>query len=686
MRQPRSAVIGRERELAVVDAFATTTDGSAASLVIEGVAGIGKTTIWAHAIDAAERGGVAVRSSRCTTADSAWAFSGLGDLLEGTPPSILDELPEIQRYALSAALLIDPTPPSMPASMPSDRVVGVAVLSVLRLLCRTEPLLLGIDDVQWLDAASRGVLSFALRRLGNERVRLLASQRSSINTAEDTENVCLGLAGTRLQLEGVSVGALKQIITSTVSLSVSRPMLTRLHHTTGGNPMLALEMSRALERRGSEPNADEPLPIPSDVRLLVAERIDGLSASARDVLLISAALAHPTIAAVSLLVNDPASLTGDLVELSKAGAMEADGQRLRFTHPLLSSVPYEGLSGQDRRALHKRLAVAVDDPEEHARHAALAVDGPDETVAVALDVAADRARRRGGAGTATELAALAVARTPPQHRSELNRRRLVAARYSFHVGDPSGARAMVSAALDDSATGADRVDALLLLAMMDYWTEGSPSAAKWCEQALEESGDDRRLLARCHAALADLAPFEAPRLLEHARRAVELLSEDHDPPAELLANTLKNVAYHELRLGQGLSLSTLEHAVAIEASCEPLPVLERVGMYIGMLYRFAGEFDEARTWLLAMLQCAHDEGDDSALPTIYGHLALLECWAGQLSPCDDLRRQRQRIHDPHRRRLPVGDSCACVRPVSDRQHRRGPPGRNRCDSRRRSPT
>ena len=187
---------------------------------------------------------------------------------------------------------------------------------------------------------------------------------------------------------------------------------------------------------------------------------------------------------------------------------------------------------------------------------------------------------------------------------------------------------MVSAALDDSATGAHRVEALLMLAMMDYWTEGSPSAAKWCEQALEESGDDRRLLARCHAALADLAPFEAPRLLEHARRAVELLGEDDDPPADLLANTLKNVAYHELRLGQGLSLSTLEHAVAIEASCEPLPVLERVGMYIGMLSRFAGEFDEARTWLLAMLQCAHDEGDDSALPTIYGHLALLECWAG----------------------------------------------------------
>ena len=73
----------------------------------------------------------------------------------------------------------------------------------------------------------------------------------------------------------------------------------------------------------------------------------------------------------------------------------------------------------------------------------------------------------------------------------------------------------------------------------------------------------------------------------------DVVTEDDDPPADLLANALKNVAYHELRLGQGLSLSTLERAAAIEASCEPLPVLERVGMYIGMLYRFAGEFDDA---------------------------------------------------------------------------------------------
>ncbi|MGZ4763865.1 MAG: LuxR C-terminal-related transcriptional regulator, partial [Ilumatobacteraceae bacterium] len=195
-------------------------------------------------------------------------------------------------------------------------------------------------------------------------------------------------------------------------------------------------------------------------------------------------------------------------------------------------------------------------------------------------------------------------------------------------GDPASARAMLLAGCDDVPPGADRVDALLLLAMMEYWTEGSPAAARRCEQALHEAGDDRALLARCHAAVADLAPFDAPRLLAHARRAVELIG-DADQPADVLANALKNVAYHELRLGQGLSLTVLERALGVEGRGQPLPVLERVGMYMGMLLRFAGDFQAARTWLLTMLRCARDEGDDSALPTILGHLALLECWAGE---------------------------------------------------------
>jgi DNA-binding CsgD family transcriptional regulator len=392
--------------------------------------------------------------------------------------------------------------------------------------------------------------------------------------------------------------------------------------------MLALEMSCALYRRGSEPAPNEPLPIPADIRVLVGERIDGLSVQARDVVVLCSALTHPSVGTVAKLVADPSSLPRDLVELSRAGVMHADETRLRFVHPLLSSVPYKALSDEQRRQLHRRIAAAVDDPEEHARHVALATDGADDVVAAALEVAADHARHRGGAVLAAELAALAISRTPPDRRDDMLRRRLNAARNAFHIGDPAGARVMVELALDEMAPGPERVDGLLLLAMMDYWTAGSPAAAHRCETALAESGDDRRLQARCHAALADLAPFEAPVLLEHAQLAVELIGEDADPPQGLLANALKNVAYHEFRLGRGLSLTTLDRAVGAEADDDPLPVLERVAMYTGMLGRFAGEFDMARRDLTAMLASAHDEGDESALPTIYGHLALLDCWVG----------------------------------------------------------
>jgi DNA-binding CsgD family transcriptional regulator/tetratricopeptide (TPR) repeat protein len=620
-----SAVIaGRDRELAAVTNFTTQVDGPAASMVIDGVVGIGKTTLWSYGIEKATESGVVVRSCRCTEADSAWAFSGLGDLFDAIPATVFAALPDVQRIALSAALLMaNPSP-----SVPSDRLVGVAVLSVLRLLAEGAPQLLAIDDLQWLDSASRAVLTFALRRLGNEPIRVLATQRTTPTESEGPARSCLGLAGTGVHVGSVSATAMQQIINGTTSFTVSRPTLARLHHATAGNPMLALEMANALHRRGFEPAPDEPLPMPTDIRVLVAERMNGLSAPARDVVVLCSALNHPSVSTLAKLVADPSSLPRDLVELSRAEVMEADDTRLRFVHPLLSSVPYEALSNEERRVLHRRIAGAVDDPEEHARHVALGTDGVDDVVAAALEVAAEHARHRGGAAVAAELAALAAGRTPADLHEDLLRRRLVAARYAFHVGDPAGARAIADLAVDEEAPGPARVDGLLLLAMMDYWTTGSPAAAQRCETALAESGDDRRLQARCHAALADLAPFEAPLLLEHARRAVELISEDKHPPPGLLANALKNVAYHEFRLGHGLRTTTLDRALAAEDDGDPLPVLERVRMYTGMLCRFAGEFDMARRELTAMLASAYDEGDESALPTIYGHLALLECWVG----------------------------------------------------------
>ncbi len=622
----RASIVGRDLELQAVARFVSKLPDGPASLVLEGVAGIGKSTVWTEAIAAARSGGIAVRTCRCGESDAAWAFAGLGDLLEELGTEVLTELPEIQQQALSAALLLS----DAPASSPGNRVVGVAVLGVLRALARRGPLLLAIDDIQWLDVSSAKVLSFALRRLQDEPVRVLASCRIE-PTRDNAHEGELGLPAERLFVGPVSIGALQRIVQTRLIRTVSRPTLTRLHQATGGNPLICLEMARALQRRGGEPAAGEPLTVPADVRLLVTERLHGLGPAARQVLLVTAALAQPTINLVrAAMRRSEGSEEADrgLAEALAAGVVELEGERLRVSHPLIASIPYADLTPEARRRLHARLAETVSDPEEQARHAALGASGPSAAVATALDVAARRARSRGSVDAAAELAELAIGRTPAGADNELARRTVTAAEYLFLLGDSARARTLLTESLDRSEPGPGRVRGLLLLATIESYRQGDAPVARLCDQAMQEAGDDPELLARCHATFAETSPSGALLDLAHAQKAVELLEVSPVPAADLLSNALTNVAMHGLRLGRGLSVSTLERADALQVEGEPPPVSERAGMCLGMCLKVVDLFDDSRSWLHAMRTSAVDEGDDSALPMVFGHLALLECWAG----------------------------------------------------------
>jgi len=258
----RGPIVGREAELAALRLFLADHAAGPASLTLAGDAGIGKTAIWLQAVLDAQAAGMAVRTCRCSQSDAVLSFAALGDLLDGLEPLELAALPAIQQDALSAALLLSGDPRREPGS----RVVGVAVLGVLRALARSGPLLLAVDDVQWLDPSSRSVLSFALRRLDREPVRLVTSCRAGALSNVPAD---LGLAGEKLVVGPVSVGVMQRIIRTRLNEALSRPTLTRLHRATGGNPMMFLEMAQALQRRAAEPAASDPLPFPADFRVLV---------------------------------------------------------------------------------------------------------------------------------------------------------------------------------------------------------------------------------------------------------------------------------------------------------------------------------------------------------------------------------------------------------------------------------
>src|SRR5947208_10082967 len=159
-----SALIGRDSELAAIEEY--FAGSSSRALVLEGEAGIGKSTLWAAAVERARGLGFCVLTARPVEAEAEMSFAALGDLLSPTRDEI-GALPAPQRRALRVALLLDDPGPRAP----DIRVVGLAVLEHVRRLSEKQNVLLAIDDAHWVDPSSATALEFALRRLDDERIR-----------------------------------------------------------------------------------------------------------------------------------------------------------------------------------------------------------------------------------------------------------------------------------------------------------------------------------------------------------------------------------------------------------------------------------------------------------------------------------------------------------------------------------
>jgi len=202
-------VVGREPEVgALLELLAAGRTGPAA-VVLDGDAGIGKTTLFEAALAAAREEGFAIHSCRPAEAEAAFSFAALGDLLRAVVPDGLARLPAPQRRALAAALLLE----EVEGAAPEERAIAFAVFQLLG-EHGGGPLLVAVDDVQWLDAASASVLAFALRRLAAAPVAILVARRSS-----GVREAPLGLERAfpaerlrRVRLGALSVGATHRLL------------------------------------------------------------------------------------------------------------------------------------------------------------------------------------------------------------------------------------------------------------------------------------------------------------------------------------------------------------------------------------------------------------------------------------------------------------------------------------------
>jgi DNA-binding CsgD family transcriptional regulator len=612
--------VGRDGELAAVAAFLDAVPSGPGCLLLAGEAGIGKTTVWgAGAAWAAERS-YAVLSCRPAESEATLSYAALGDLLEEVLDRVLPLLPAPQRRALEVALLLaDPA-----GRPPQQRAVSVAFLTVIRHLCVSAPLVLAIDDLQWLDAPSAATVDFALRRLSHEPVGLLASIRDRIGehaalmAAVPTERL------TRLHIGPLAFGAFQSVVRATVGSGLSRLTIRRLFDASGGNPFYGLELAWALHRAGAEPSPGEPLPVPADLQGVLRARLAALPDDAQDALLVAACLQSPTISMLEQARGHSA-----LVSLQAAavqGVVEFGGDRVRFSHPLFASAIYSSATPGRRRAAHWSLGEIAPTAEERARHLALSCEGPDEYVATALDQAARTAATRGAPGVAAELAELAVRLTPDAALDALWRRRARVGRYLFRAGDTALARRDLQALVEEMPAGRDRAHALLVLATVLFFTEGEPAGIEMLEQALGEASADPVLQARIHLEIAGRTQVDLAKSAMHAEAGLALSRQLGNPGLVGAALVLK--VTQDFLLGRGLDTELIERGVELERQAMPARVRDRAIFAHAVCLTQADRFDEARGLFEETLQAALDEGDESSLANVLAHLADLECWTG----------------------------------------------------------
>ena len=626
--------IGRDAETVRITRFLGDLPRGCRALLIEGEAGIGKTTVLNEGRTAAVQLGITVLSAYPVESEVPLEFAGLADLLE-TVPSVVDELPGPQRQAVRQAVLR-----LEPLQDPADpRTTATAVLTLLRTLARKQPVVVIVDELPWLDTPSARALSFALRRLRLEPVGVLAAVRTDWSGCRPrlaTDSIPAERMD-HLSLGPLSLGAIRELLATRTTLSPSRSLLLRLHETSGGNPLFALELAARLHA-GMPPGPHEILDVPESLRRLVLGRISGLSPGTRDVLLVSSLSTEPVLPVICAAVPDPATAYVDLEEGIQTGLVTNADAKVAFVHPLVRSLIAEQARPADRRAAHRRLAAVVGSPEARARHLALAAEGPDEAAAAELEAAARMAGRRGASDTAGDLLELSVSLTPLALRHSQQRRTVLAAEERFEAADPAQACRLLKNIIDTMPAGPARAELLRRAARYRAFC-GEPMAA-WTtalRSALHEAGDDDtalRAVILMDQAVAASHAASFREAIHSAEMVFELAGQAGDKALE--AQCCAVLAFATFLSGNGLRPDLMSRALAGPQQPPRLSMDLRPGVVVGHILHWTDDLDGARVLYQQEYDRAVEQGVKTGLPFVLWALAENEGWAGNWSRAEHM--------------------------------------------------
>jgi DNA-binding CsgD family transcriptional regulator len=616
MRAP--AAVGRDSELAEVEAFLAHLRAGSHALALEGEPGIGKTTIWLQAIERARAAGFVVLACRPAAAEAKLSFSGLSDMLAAIEEPGFAMLPDLQRHALEVALLR--SAPESPTLDP--RLVATALLTLVRGLARTDPVLLAVDDAQWVDGPTASVLAFAARRLEPERVGVLCAFRHprhppGLGLLESVERERV----TRVRIGPLALAPLGRLIADRLGRSLPRPLLARIAEASHGNPFYALEVARLVppETAGAE---SARLPVPDDVRTLAASRVRELPRPTQAALLQAAVLAEP----------DTRTVDGDALAPAEAlGIVRIDGRgRIAFSHPLFATAISALASAAQRRAAHQAAAMAVSDPEQRARHLALTTDDADPAVAAELDAAGELAASRGAPDAAAELVELALERTGPGEAERRAVRLLRAAGLQLEAGGADRAAELLAQLLVPGTPDRLRAYGLRLRAALESHSTGFTAALETALEALAAAAGEPSLAAAIELDIAFylVGVGDVGEGLRHAEAAIGRADLPGGDPG-VLGDALAVVTMVGFLNGDGLSWERLDRALELEERDRQRSVFTAPRFIAGLLQMWTGRLREGVQTLMELRAERIESGVESDIPMFSLYLVWAYLWLGE---------------------------------------------------------
>ncbi|WP_243716018.1 AAA family ATPase [Actinomadura darangshiensis] len=617
---------GRRAECAELDALLDAVrGGESRALVVRGEAGIGKTALLGHLAERA-RGFQTVRITGVPS-ETELAFAGLHRLC--TPLSDrLPALPDPQHEALRAAL-------GLSAGRAPDRfLVGLAVLGLLAEAARDRPLICVVDDVQWLDRASVQALAFTARRLDVESVAIVFATRAAGDMPE--------LSGLpEMEVKGLPDADARALVRAALPGSWDERVLDRFIAEARGNPLALLELPKETtpaDLAGGFRVPDMPT-LAGRIQEIFRRRVAGLPAETRRLLL--AAAAEP--AGDPVLLWRAADRLGIGIEAAtpavSARLVEID-DRVRFHHPLVRAAVYWTASPDDRRAMHRVLAEAIDredDPDRRAWHAAQGAQAPDEDIAAELERSAGRARSRGGVAAAAAFLARAAELTPDHVRRQ--QRALAAARATHHAGSPDTALRLLSIAEAGPLDLARRGQVELLRAQIAFTVDRGRDAPRLLLDAARRLAPQDLMLARetyleaISAALFAGPLADGPGETEAAEAARSAPPPDEPRPADLLLDGLA------VRITEGFAAGVPPLKAALRVFRGP-DLSEEDGLrWLWLAGVTAAAVWDHETWsVLAArhVRLARESGEVTALPLALTQQVAVDVFAGEPAAAEAL--------------------------------------------------